>query len=93
MKLLTIVEVLKVYRYVWLSQEVTVYTDHKNLTYPNTDFSSGHMLWQQLVIEEFGAKLVYVPGVKNTVTNTLSRLDTGADELNEKKKLFSKELL
>ena len=35
---------------------------------------------------------MYVPGVKNTVTNTLSRLDTGADELNEKKKLFSKEL-
>ena len=30
---------------------------------------------------------MYVPGVKNTVSNTLSRLDTGADELNEKKKI------
>lgn len=47
---------------------------------------------QRLVIEEFGTKLVYVPGVKNTVADVLSQLDTGADELNEKEDFFGKDI-
>ena len=56
-ELLAIVETLKTYRQVLLGQEIRIYTDHKNLTYPSTDFASDRILRQRLVIEEFGAKL------------------------------------
>ena len=62
------------------------------MIYHNTGFSSDRILRQRLVIEEFGTKLVYVPGVKNTVADVLSQLDTGADELNEKEDFFGKDI-
>ena len=49
-----------------------VYTDHKNLTY-KTHNSARVMRWR-LTIEEFGPKLIYLPGDKNIVADSLSRL-------------------
>ena len=71
-----------------LGQEIRIYTDHKNLTYPSTDFASDRILRQRLVIEEYGAELVYVPGDNNFVVDTLSRNDTAAETLEEKEEAF-----
>ena len=60
-------------------QKITIFTDHKNLTYPSTDFASDQVLRQRLIIDEYGANLVYIKGAHNVVANTLSRLDMGAD--------------
>lgn len=56
--LLAIVETLKNFRNILLGQQLTVHTDHTNLTYTHTDFSSHRVLRQRLVIEEFGAEIV-----------------------------------
>ena len=63
-ELLAIVETLKNFRSMLLGQQLKVHTDHKNLTYPHTNFSSDRVLRQRLVIEEFGAEIVYFPGEK-----------------------------
>ena len=87
-ELLAIVETLKTYRQVLLGQEIRIYTDHKNLTYPSTDFASDRISRQRLVIEEYGVELVYVPGDNNIVADTLSRNDTVAETLEEKDEAF-----
>ena len=73
-ELLSIAETLKEYKTMLLGQKITVFTDHKNLTYPSTDFSSDRVLRQRLTVDEFGAKLVYVKGVNNVVADALSRI-------------------
>ena len=73
-ELLAIVETLKQFRNIFLGHKITVYTDHKNLTYHNSDYSSDRVLRQRLLIEEYGAELVYVQGHKNVVADALSRL-------------------
>ena len=78
-ELLSIAECLKEYKTMLKGQKITIYTDHKNLTYPNTDFSSDRVLRQRLTIDEYGAKLVYIKGSHNIVADALSRLDMGAD--------------
>ena len=57
---------------------ITVHTDHKNLTYENSDYSSVRILRQRLVIEEYGAEIKYIPGIKNTAADVLSRIPTRA---------------
>ena len=71
-ELLAIVETLKEFKNILLGQEITVYTDHKNLTY-KTHNSTRVMRWR-LTIEEFGPTLIYIPGEKNIVADSLSRL-------------------
>ena len=43
-ELLAITELLKEYRNILLGQEIVIMTDHKNLTYSNTAFSSNRVL-------------------------------------------------
>ena len=50
-----------------------VYTDHKNLMYKAHNFARV-MRWQ-LLIEEFGPKLFYLPGTNNVVADCLSKLE------------------
>ena len=57
---------------------ITAHTDHKNLTDDNSDYSSDRILWQRLVIEEYGTEIKCIPGIKNTAPDALSRISTRA---------------
>ena len=70
-ELLSIVETFKEFRNILLGQIITVYTDHRNLTYTNQN--SERVLRWRLLIEEYNPKLVYLEGKKNVVADTLSR--------------------
>ena len=74
-ELLAITELLKEYRNILLGQEIIIMTDHKNLTYANTAFSSNRLLRQRLTIEEFGPTIKHTQGEKNIAADTLSRFD------------------
>jgi cleavage and polyadenylation specificity factor subunit 1 len=78
-ELLAIVEVLRAFRTMLLGREIVIYTDHKNLTFER--FSSDRVFrWRQYV-EEFGPKLVYLPGENNVVADALSRLPRTPNEV------------
>ena len=72
-ELLSIVETLKEFRNILLGHQLTVYTDHKNLTYKN--FNTERVMRWRLILEEFGPELKYIKGEKNIVADALSRLD------------------
>ena len=79
-ELLAIVETLKYFRTMLLGQKIVVWTDHINLTYPNTQFSSDRVLRQRLLIEEYGAELKYIKGVDNEAADAISRLPIAKEE-------------
>ena len=64
-----------------------IYTDHKNLIYPNSDYGSQRVLRQRLVIEEFGAELRYIKGENNVVADALSRIPISKTP-NDKEELY-----
>ena len=64
---------LKEFRNILLGHQITVYTDHKNLTYKSFD-TERVMRWC-LILEEFGPELKYIKGENNVVANPLSRLE------------------
>ena len=66
-------ETLKEFRNILLGHQITVYTDHKNLTYKflNTERV---MRWR-LILEEFGPELKYIKVENNVVDNALSHLE------------------
>jgi len=72
-ELLAIVETLKEFKNILLGQEIIIYTDHQNLIAKNCTIE--HVLCWHLLIEEFNPQLCYIPGQKNIVADTLSRLD------------------
>ena len=76
-ELLAIVETLKEFRNILLGQEITVWTDHKNLTCAN--FNTERVMRWRLLLEEYGPTLQYIKGPKNIIADALSRLDMGAD--------------
>eukprot|EP00957_Ditylum_brightwellii_P070296 5340288-Ditylum_brightwellii.AAC.1 len=71
-ELLAIVETLKEFRNILLGQRITVYTDHKNLTY--TNFNTERVVCWRMVAEDYGPELIYIQGNDNVVTNARSRL-------------------
>ena len=71
-ELLAIVETLKEFRNILLGHDITVYTDHKNLTYKV--FNTQRVMRWRLIIEEFSPTLVYLKGEHNPVADALSRL-------------------
>ena len=73
-ELLSIVETLKQKKIMLFGQKIAVFTDHKNLTYDNSDYNSDRVLRQRLLPEEYGAKIFYIKGEKNIVADSLSRL-------------------
>ena len=73
-ELLSIVETLKEFRNILFGHEITVYTDHKNLTCKN--YNSDRVMRWRLLIEEYGPNLIHLPGHNNVVADALSRLDT-----------------
>jgi hypothetical protein len=80
-ELLAIVETLKEYRNIMLGQQITVWTDHKNLTCKN--ITTERVMRWRLLLEEYGPDIKYIQGSKNIVADALSRLDL-EDETTEK---------
>ena len=68
--ILSIIEWLKYFCTIIYGHRVTTHTDHKNLTYENSDYSSDRSLGYHLVIEEYGAEIKYIQGIKNTYAST-----------------------
>ena len=72
-ELLAIVETLKEFRNILLGQQITIYTDHKNLCYKN--FNTNRVMRWRLLLEEYGPTIKYIKGERNVVADALSRLD------------------
>ena len=77
-ELLSVVKTLKEFRNILLGHHITVYTDHKNLTYKN--FNTERVMRWRLILEEFGPELKYIKGEKNVVANALSRLEKSENQ-------------
>ena len=72
-ELLSIVETLKEFRKILLGHQITVYTDHTNLTYKH--FNTERVMRWRLILEEFGPELKYIKGENNVFADALSRLE------------------
>jgi hypothetical protein len=72
LELLAIVEMLREYKCILLGHLITIYMDHKNLTFSN--FTTDRVTRWRLIVEEYGPKLVYLPGKRNIIADALSRL-------------------
>eukprot|EP00804_Cyclotella_cryptica_P018783 CCRYP_007253-RA/>CCRYP_007253-RA protein AED:0.44 eAED:0.55 QI:0/0/0/1/0/0/3/0/216 len=70
-ELLAIVETWKEFKGMLWGQQITVYTDHKNLMQDALVYR-----WR-LLLEEYGPTVVYIKGIHNTVADAISRLDYG----------------
>ena len=66
-ELLAIVATLKAFCNILLEHKITVYTDHKKLTFKN--FNTERVMHWKLVLEEYGPKLIYIKG-KTTLQPT-----------------------
>ena len=71
-ELLSIVETLKEFRTILLGQKITVYTDHKNLTFK--EFNTDRVIRWRLLVEEYGPEIIYIKGPDNIVADAISRL-------------------
>ena len=78
LELLSIVEILKEYRYILLGYPITIYSDHKNLQEAN--YSNPRTTRWRLLIEQFGPTIQYLPGKQNILADGLSRLNTSSAE-------------
>jgi hypothetical protein len=73
LELLVIVEpALHEYKCILLGHLITIYTNHKNLTFSN--FTTDGITRWQLIVEEDGPSIVYLPGKCNIIADALSRL-------------------
>jgi hypothetical protein len=72
-ELLAIVKTLKEFRNILLGQQITIYTDHQNLTYKN--FNTERVMRWRLVLKEYGPEFKYIKGTHNIVADALSRLE------------------
>jgi hypothetical protein len=74
-ELLGIVETLKKFKGMLWGQSIKVYTDHANLIRDALGMTLDPVYQYQLLLEEYGPKIVYIKGIHNTVADTISRLE------------------
>ncbi len=71
-ELLAIVETLKEFKGMLWGQQITVYTDHKNLMQDALGLTSDRVYRWRLLLEEYGPTIVYIKGIHNTVEDAIS---------------------
>ena len=79
-ELLSIVETFKEFRSILLGSAIRVHTDHKNLTYRLTDFTTQRVLRWHLLLEEFNPTFLYKAGPDNVLADALLRVPTARTE-------------
>ena len=77
-ELISMVADLKEFRNILLGHQITVYTDHKNLTYKH--FNTERVMRWRLILEEFVPELKYIKGENNAVANALSCLEMSENQ-------------
>ena len=58
-----------------LGQLITMWTDHQNFVYANTEHASNLVLRQRLLLEEYVVDFKWIKGTKNETEDMLSRND------------------
>jgi hypothetical protein len=76
-ELLAIVETRKEFKGMLWGQQITVYTDHKNLMHDALVLISDWVYRWRLLLENYGPTIVYIKGIHNTDADTISLLDYG----------------
>jgi len=71
-ELLAIYELFKEFRGMLLGAKLTVYTDHKNLTFKN--LTSARVLRWRLALDDFDVNFQYIEGKNNVLGDAFSRL-------------------
>ena len=56
-----------------LRHTITVWTDHRNLTYKNTEHANDRVLRQRLLLKEYAVSLIFIQRIKNVAADMLSR--------------------
>ena len=81
LELLAIVEILREFRTILLGHLLNIYTDHKNLTFAS--FTTDRVTRWRLIVEEYGPRIIYLPGKHNIIADALSRLPKISFEIPE----------
>jgi hypothetical protein len=86
--LLSAIETCKEYKTILLGYPIIVFTDYKNNTFHELK-ASDHILHGQLLLEEYGVTLEYIPGKKNVaaVADAISCLETNSLKIQEEEAL------
>ena len=71
-ELLAIIETLKEFKGMLWGQQITVYTDHKNLMHVALGLTSDRVYCWRLLLEEYDPTIVYIKGIHNTVVDAIS---------------------
>ncbi len=71
-KLLAIVKTLKEFKGMLWGQQLTVYTDHKNLMQDALGLTSDQVYCWRLLLEKYGPTIMYFKGINNTIADAIS---------------------